>query len=366
MATATLSLYKTNGTEGHSEAGYHGGVHSQLYATYKFILAAPTKSITISFKANYMGFKNSFKYCVNTSSANTSDFSAEGSKSFSGTKQNANAFYPTEPPITFTLNKTFSAGTHYFHITNTTNNAGFFYLTKGSVTYTPVTYTVQYNANGGINAPSQQTKQYNETLNLTTNKPTYTGYTFKNWNTDPKGGGDSYSPGGAYTINESIMLYAQWQINTLTIQMNVNGGTKASDASPKMTISNNIALYDGESQTVNYGSNVNLWDYNSASWIKLTKAGYIVSPGKEFYTINSDGTIKAIYNQATTYKISDFADITKGSKTVTLYVNWKTGGIVHYSDGTQWIPCQVYYSDGTQWIHVMPYYSDGSEWIQCT
>ena len=72
------------------------------------------------------------------------------------------------------------------------------------------TYTVTYNANGGTGAPANQTKTYGQTLTLTTSKPTRTNYTFKGWATTP-GGAVSYQPGGAYTNNSAITLYAVWE-----------------------------------------------------------------------------------------------------------------------------------------------------------
>lgn len=355
MATPTLSLTGTNGT-GKIEFGYYTFAR---YATYKFTLEVPVTMVTINLGLKYQGYSANYSWTIDQNSSNTGTFTAYDTLSI-GASGNAK-YYDVSRTIIF--KKPLSQGTHYLHIAWYSGDASYGYLDGSSITYTPATYTVSYNGNNqnANNTPSSQSKTHGAELTLVTKIPTLTGYTFKNWNTKSDGSGVSYNPGASYTNNEKVTLYAQWQVNTLTIKMNVNGGTKASDASSNMTISNNIALYDGRSQIVNYGSTFNLWDYNYAPWIKLTKAGYMVSPGKEFCT-TSDGT-GTTYNQATTYKISDFADITTESKVVTLYVNWKTGGVVHYSDGTQWIPCQVYYSDGTQWIHVMPYYSDGNDWI---
>lgn len=362
MATPTLSLVASNGASSQMEFGRYNG--QSRYATYKFTLDIPVTTVTINLGLKYLGPSATYGWTIDQNKSNNNSFTAYDKITIKSPYPSAAAYYGVTKTILF--KKPLDQGTHYFHIAWYSGSESYGNLNSSSITYTPVTYTVSYNGNNqnANNTPSSQSKTHGTQLTLATATPTLTGYTFKNWNTKSDGTGDSYASGASYTKNADVTLYAQWQVNTLTIEMNVNGGTKASDASSKMTISNNIALYDGQSQTVNYGSTFNLWDYNYAPWIKLTKAGYIVSPGKEFCT-TSDGTGK-IYNQATTYKISDFADITKGSKTVTLYVNWKTGGIVHYSDGTQWIPCQVYYSDGTKWVHVMPYYSDGNDWIQCT
>ena len=102
------------------------------------------------------------------------------------------------------------------------------------------TYTVKYNANGGTGAPGNQTKTYGKTLTLSSTKPTRsngsstryvtfdgnggstgatnnkigftvsTAYTFSKWNTAANGSGTSYNPGGSYTSNSSVTLYAQY------------------------------------------------------------------------------------------------------------------------------------------------------------
>lgn len=74
-----------------------------------------------------------------------------------------------------------------------------------------ITYTVTYNANGGTDAPSSQTKQYGTALTLTTSTPTRTGYTFKGWATSATSTTVSYAPGASYTPNAAITLYAVWE-----------------------------------------------------------------------------------------------------------------------------------------------------------
>ena len=73
------------------------------------------------------------------------------------------------------------------------------------------TYTVSYNANGGSGAPDKQTKTYGVSLKLSSTKPTRTNYNFKGWATSPNGG-VVYQPGGSYTNNSAITLYAVWEL----------------------------------------------------------------------------------------------------------------------------------------------------------
>lgn len=71
-------------------------------------------------------------------------------------------------------------------------------------------YTVSYNANGGTGAPNSQTKTYGTNLTLSSTIPTYSGYTFRTWNTKADGTGSNYSAGSTYTKNAAVTLYAQW------------------------------------------------------------------------------------------------------------------------------------------------------------
>ena len=77
----------------------------------------------------------------------------------------------------------------------------------------PATYTVSYDANGGSGAPGSQTKTQDITLTLSGTKPTRSGYTFLGWATSSSATGASYQPGGSYTANASVTLYAVWSCN---------------------------------------------------------------------------------------------------------------------------------------------------------
>lgn len=89
-------------------------------------------------------------------------------------------------------------------------------------------YTITYNANGGLNAPGKQTKVHNENLVLSSGKPTRSGYIFEGWATTSDGK-VTYHPGGTYSSNENITLYAIWKQNTFTIAYDANGGIGAPD-----------------------------------------------------------------------------------------------------------------------------------------
>lgn len=73
------------------------------------------------------------------------------------------------------------------------------------------TWTVKFDANGGSGAPANQTKTYGIDLTLSSTKPTKNLYNFLGWATSSSGV-VAYQPGGKYTANADITLYAVWEL----------------------------------------------------------------------------------------------------------------------------------------------------------
>lgn len=88
------------------------------------------------------------------------------------------------------------------------------------------TYTVTYHANTGTGVPNPQVKEENKELILSTVKPTKEKFVFDGWNTEKNGTGTSYQPGGRYTLNEDVTLYAQWK-TPATVDKNPDTGDSA-------------------------------------------------------------------------------------------------------------------------------------------
>lgn len=99
--------------------------------------------------------------------------------------------------------------------------------------YIPKTYEVKYDVNGGGNTPASQTKTEDVTLILTFTIPTRYGYTFRGWATTSTATTATYQAGGSYTANESVTLYAVWEINTYTVSFDANGGSGAPTSQTK-------------------------------------------------------------------------------------------------------------------------------------
>ena len=74
------------------------------------------------------------------------------------------------------------------------------------------TYIVNYDANGGSDAPAKQTKTYGITLKLSSTIPTRTNYNFLGWATSASATKAIYAAGASYTTNSAVTLYAVWEL----------------------------------------------------------------------------------------------------------------------------------------------------------
>lgn len=78
--------------------------------------------------------------------------------------------------------------------------------------WSPVAYTVTFDANGGSGAPSNQTKYHDQNLTLSSTRPTRANYNFIGWGVDSSSTTASYQPSSVYTQNSNITLYAIWEL----------------------------------------------------------------------------------------------------------------------------------------------------------
>lgn len=171
-------------------------------------------------------------------------------------------------------------------------------------TYYPITklntYTVSYNANGGSGAPASQTKTTNNNLTLSSVKPTRVGYTFQGWGTSSSATTATYQPGGTYSDNKSITLYAVWKINKVNIKFSTNSGTvqtsstnasgniykwKQDSSGVVSRTAANGSTYSNPFFTLNYGSSTDrdgLPNYNNLKYLNITKTGHNAISGQEW------------------------------------------------------------------------------------
>lgn len=180
-------------------------------------------------------------------------------------------------------------------------------------------YTVTYNANGGSGAPSSQTKWKNQTLTLSSTKPTRTGYSFQGWalsKADADSGAWYYAAGASCGKNENLTLYAVWKANTYTVTYNANGGSGAPAKQTKI-YGKTLTLSTTKPTRTNY--NFLGWS-DSAS---ATTAKYSAGAG---YTANVAVTLYAVWELAYVKPSIEITALTRSEdgRSVTVSCSWTT------------------------------------------
>ena len=184
----------------------------------------------------------------------------------------------------------------------------------------PYTRTVTYNANGGSGAPSSQTKYFNETLTLSSKKPTRTGYTFLGWSTSSSATSASYSAGGSFTTDANTTLYAVWKANTLDVYYNANGAETTLDT---VVISNGMVCYASDGSKM-----MQTWTYNNTKSNGLMNHNNTMGLYKSGYSFVGWGTSP---NGGTIFSQSDSTivptdlnpNVANGNCSITLYAIWE-------------------------------------------
>lgn len=93
--------------------------------------------------------------------------------------------------------------------------------TLASDTYSPPSYTVSFETNGG-DAIQPVMKNKNDVIIL--EEPSWSGHAFKGWYTDPGFGGTKYAAGAEYTVTGDVTFYAQW-VDVYNIYFKADGRT---------------------------------------------------------------------------------------------------------------------------------------------
>lgn len=241
-----------------------------------------TVKIAASWKTYYSGAKTNYGMTASSggSSVNLNTFgtkASSGSGTFTGTYSiTGNGSATKTITVTFTNFNTDNGD-------STTKTVSF------SVSVPAWTsYTIAYNANGGSGAPGSQIKWKDQTLTLSTTKPTRTGYTFQGWATSPSATSATYSAGGSYTANAAATLYAVWKAITYTVKYNANGGSGAPSNQTK-TYGKVLTL----SSTIPTRTN-----YNFKGWGTSASATTVAYASGASYTANAGVTLYAIWEVA--------------------------------------------------------------------
>ncbi len=242
-----------------------------------------TVVINVSWETYYSGAQTNYGMTA-TSGGVTSTISA-----FNGTKRSSGSSSFTG---TYSISGNGSATktiTVTFKNFNTDNGDSASKSVSFNVTVPAWTsYTIKYNANGGSGAPSSQTKWKDQTLTLSSTKPTRTGYSFLGWSTSSSATSATYSAGGSYTANSAATLYAVWKANTYTVAYNANGGTGAPSSQTK-TYGKALTL----SSTIPTRTN-----YNFKGWATSASATTVSYSAGGSYTANAGITLYAVWELA--------------------------------------------------------------------
>ncbi len=213
-----------------------------------------------------------------------------------------NSFYgelpvPTRTGYSFDGWYTAIAGQGGTHISSST----MVYIAENHTLYaqwTPNTYTVKYNANGGSGTMSNSSHTYDVSKALTSNAFTKSGYTFLGWSTNSSATTATYTDGQSVknltsTNGDTVNLYAVWsKIPTYTISYNANGGSGAPSSQTK---TKDVTLALSTTKPTRTGYTFLGWSTNSSATSSTYSAG-------GSFTNNADTTLYAVW-KANTYTV---------------------------------------------------------------
>ncbi len=174
-----------------------------------------------------------------------------------------------------------------------------------TVTANPTPYKITYNANAGTDTVSGMPSNVSassatETVTISSNSPTRSGYDFSGWNTTASGSGTGYAKGSTFTLNQTstdntLTLYAQWTKKKY-IYYNSNAGTD--------TVEGTMAP-----QEITYATSATLQAYN----FKRSGYAFIGWSTKQNPVIGTD----TIYGPMEDITFSNLSD-----DGITLYAVW--------------------------------------------
>ncbi len=155
------------------------------------------------------------------------------------------------------------------------------------------TYKVSYEKNTTDSVSGMlfdQVKVHGETLTLSENVPTRTGYTFLGWATSSGARQAKYQPGGKYTANDSVTLYAVWEKATYAVRYNRNSADSVTGMPSDQTKVHGEALTLSGNKPARVGYTFLGW----ATTASAKSAAY--QPGGKYYE-NKAITLYAVWSK---------------------------------------------------------------------
>ncbi|MFI3326828.1 MAG: InlB B-repeat-containing protein, partial [Clostridia bacterium] len=163
------------------------------------------------------------------------------------------------------------------------------------------TYTVSYNSNTTdtvSSMPSSQTKIHDETLTLSSDIPTRTGYTFQGWSTSSGTSNTvNYETGDSYTTNASDILYAVWKVNTYIVSYSSNTTDTVSSMPTSQTKIYNVTLTLSDDIPTRTGYTFQGWSTSSGT------SNTVNYETGDSYTTNASDILYAVW-EVNTYIVS--------------------------------------------------------------
>lgn len=140
------------------------------------------------------------------------------------------------------------------------------------ITVTPANYTVRYDANGGTNAPTSQSKIAKQDLTLTSDCPKREGFTFAGWAAS-RNGSVQYQPGDSFTTDKDVTLYAIWEAKnqvSLTLANEAFTVKPGKQATLNFTFTGNISSVDYEIK------DTSICEYVDGEWKQSQHRGTLI------------------------------------------------------------------------------------------
>jgi hypothetical protein len=209
---------------------------------------------------------------------------------------------------------------------------------------TTASYTVTFDANGGIGTMSPQSIVSGTTARLSASALTFTGKSFAGWSTLPNGS-VVYADQASYTMGSAnVTLYAVWVANlSYTVTFNANGG--AGTMSPQSIVSGTTAILSANAFTVTGRSFTGWSTLPNGSVAYADQASYTMGSANvtlyavwvaNSYTVtfNANGGAGTMISQSIVSGTSATLSLNSFTNAGWLFLGWATGanGTVAYVD----------------------------------
>ncbi|MDR2146696.1 MAG: InlB B-repeat-containing protein [Tannerella sp.] len=150
--------------------------------------------------------------------------------------------------------------------------------------WTPNTYTLTFDAQGGTVSPTSRTVTFGSVLE-TLPTPRRNGYTFGGWFTEVNGEGTRYTASTVYNTAGDLTLYAKWTaIPVYTITASAGSGGSISPAG-------NVSVTQGSNQTFDFHPNTGY----EIDKITVDGANIPVAGSYSFTDVTANHTIRVVF-----------------------------------------------------------------------